>query len=66
MEGIAILVFIVTWIWSIVVGLQVSVLCAVLSFFFPPIAQVIFSIYEESLRGPMIILVICSIIMYQL
>lgn len=50
MELVAIFIFILTWIWSIVKGLKVSVVCAALNFFFPPISQIIFSVYEEELR----------------
>lgn len=50
MELVAIFIFIFTWIWSIVKGLKISVVCAVLNFFFPPLSQIIFSVYEEELR----------------
>ncbi len=50
MEIVAIIIFVMAWIWSIVKGLNVSVMCAALNFFFPPISQIIFSIYEEDLR----------------
>lgn len=41
------------WIWSVAKGVQVSLLCAVLNFLFPPISQLVYSIYEESMRGPL-------------
>ena len=66
MEGLAIIIFVMAWIWSIIKGLNASVLCAVLNFFFPPISQIIFSIYEEELRGVTVVLSICLILMYVL
>ncbi len=64
MEVIAIILLFGIWIWSVVRGLEVSVLCAALSFAFPPLAQVIFSVYEERLRAPMIGLLACLLVIY--
>jgi len=64
MEIVAIIIFIMAWIWSIVKGLQVSVVCATLNFFFPPISQVIFSVYEEELRFVTGTLVLSMALMY--
>ena len=61
---VLLLVFFVAWIWSIFLGYKVSLICAALNFFFPPISQVVFSIYEKSLHGVTIVLVISSILMY--
>lgn len=41
------------WIWSVARGIQVSLLCVVLNFLFPPVAQGIFSIYEPQIRAPL-------------
>jgi len=61
---LVIILFVVFWIWSIIRGLEVSVLCAILSFAFPPIAQVIYSVYEEKLRAPMFCLLGCTLVFY--
>lgn len=64
MEALLILIFILVWIWSIVKGLSISVACAALNFFFPPISQIIFSIYEEELRLVTFVLIGCMGLMY--
>jgi len=45
------------YIWTIVAGFQISALAGVLNFFFPPLSQVIYSIFEEDMRLPTICLV---------
>jgi hypothetical protein len=52
------------WIWSIFRGLKVSFLCAALNFTFPPISQIVFSIYEEEMRTPTIILIASLVVFY--
>ena len=58
MESILYILMIGAWIWSIIRGIQVSLLCAILNFFFPPLSQVIFAIYEERLRAPLLFIVV--------
>ncbi len=57
MTIIIFMIFVFAWILSVVQGLKVSVTCGVLSFFFMPIAQLIFCIYEESMRGITMVLI---------
>lgn len=57
-------VFLIAWLVSVVKALNTSILTAVLCFLFPPLAQVIFSIYEEELRKVTLVLVACSILAY--
>lgn len=64
MEFILGIVFLIAWLWSVVKALNTSILAAVLCFFFPPLAQVIFSIYEDELRKVTLVLVACSVIGY--
>ncbi len=64
MEIVAIIIFVMAWIWSIVKGLNVSVACAALNFFFPPISQIIFCIYEEELRAVTGALIVSLALMY--
>lgn len=64
MEAIGLMIFVVAWIWSVAKGIQVSVLCCVLNFIFPPIAQCIYSIYEETVRGPFFGMLIGMIILW--
>lgn len=52
METILFFVIFVSWIWSIIRGMDVSIFCVVLNFLFPPISQVVFAIYEERMRPP--------------
>lgn len=51
------------WIWSIARGIQVSFLCTALNFLFPPLSQLIYSIYEEKMRAPLVIMVVLSIVL---
>ncbi|WP_020407976.1 hypothetical protein [Hahella ganghwensis] len=46
------------WIWSVARGIQVSVICMVLNFLAPPISQLIFAVYEEKMRRPLLYMVI--------
>lgn len=48
----------VGWIWSIRAGISVGLLCAVLNFLFPPLAQMIFSAYEPEVRVPTVVLLL--------
>ena len=48
----------VGWIWSIRAGISVGLLCAVLNFLFPPLAQMIFSAYEPEVRMPTVVLLL--------
>ncbi|WP_337055904.1 hypothetical protein [Pseudomonas sp. USHLN015] len=44
------------WIWSVARGIQVSMLCAVFNFIFPPISQIIFAVNEPVQRSPLLIM----------
>lgn len=48
----------VGWAWSVINGFRVGVLCAVLNFFFPPLSQLIFSLYEPKIRKPTLFMAI--------
>jgi 4-amino-4-deoxy-L-arabinose transferase-like glycosyltransferase len=56
MESVLVILMVVGWIWSVARGIQVSLLCCVLNFIFPPISQMIFSIYETKMRAPTILM----------
>lgn len=64
MEILLAVVFLIAWPWSVIKALNTGILAAVLCFFFPPLAQVIFSIYEEHLRSVTIVMVACSLLGY--
>lgn len=51
-------IFVIGWIWSLVRGLKVSVLCLICNFLFVPISQIIFAIYEEKLRPPLLLIAV--------
>lgn len=42
------------WVWSVARGIQVSLLCVVLNFMFPPVSQLIFALYEQPMRTPLL------------
>lgn len=50
MSGLSLVLILVGWIWSIRAGVTVSLLCAILNLTFPPVSQMIFSIYEPQVR----------------
>lgn len=52
------------WIWSVARGIQISLLCVVLNFIFPPLAQGIFSLYEPPIRAPLLTMVARVVLMY--
>jgi hypothetical protein len=45
------------WLWSIWRGFGVGIICGLLNFFFPPLSQLIFSLYEKRLRAPTLLMV---------
>ncbi|QKE64852.1 hypothetical protein HNE05_16340 [Aquipseudomonas campi] len=57
MNTVGLLIALSGFIWSVARGIQVSLLCCVLNFIFPPIAQAIFAIYEPAIRFPLLVLV---------
>lgn len=59
METIAFLALVVAWIWSVAIGIQVSVLCMICNFMFPPISQLIYSVYESKIRAPFFVMAAC-------
>jgi len=44
------------WLFSIWRGIQVGLLCALLNFFFPPLSQLIFCLYEKKIRTPTLLM----------
>jgi hypothetical protein len=52
------------WIWSVARGIQVSMLCVVLNFIFPPLAQGIFSLYEPPIRAPLMTMLAGAALLY--
>lgn len=64
MEFLLSVVIFGSWIWSIVRGVQVSIYCAILNFLFPPISQIIFAIYEESMRMPLMLMIVGSALIF--
>lgn len=50
------LLIVVGWVWSVARGIQVSVVCVVLNFLFPPIAQLVFALYEPAMRAPLLVM----------
>jgi hypothetical protein len=64
MATIGFFVLVGGWIWSVARGIQVSMLCVVLNFIFPPLAQGIFSLYEPPIRAPLMTMVVGTALMY--
>ncbi|WP_236172831.1 hypothetical protein [Pseudomonas pseudonitroreducens] len=62
MIGFALLL--VGFIWSVARGIQVSMLCVVANFIFPPISQAIFSIYEPVIRAPLAVMAAGFAVLY--
>ena len=46
------------WVWSVINGFRVGLLCGTLNFFFFPLSQFIFSLYEPKIRKPLLFMVI--------
>lgn len=64
MATIGFLLCVAGWIWSVARGIQVSLLCVVLNFLFPPLAQGIFSLYEPPMRVPLLVMALGAALMY--
>ncbi|MBQ0785761.1 MAG: hypothetical protein KBT66_16165 [Amphritea sp.] len=64
MDFFGVLIVFVAWVWSVAKGIQVSMLCCILNFMFPPVSQGIFAIYEDEMRGPFIAIAIGCLIVY--
>ncbi|UTW46101.1 hypothetical protein KFE80_04180 [bacterium SCSIO 12696] len=52
------------WLWSVIGGVQVSILCAILNFVFPPLSQIIYSVYEQPMRMPLIVMIAGIVVLY--
>ncbi|WP_277373594.1 hypothetical protein [Pseudomonas sp. AA-38] len=52
------------WVWSVARGIQVSLICVVLNFMFPPVSQGIFALYEPPMRAPLLFMTIGLGMMY--
>ncbi|WP_068824841.1 hypothetical protein [Pseudomonas sp. BMS12] len=64
MATLGLLVLVCGWIWSVARGIQVSLLCVVLNFIFPPLAQGFFSLYEPTIRSPFVTMLAGAALMY--
>ncbi|MCO7552857.1 hypothetical protein [Metapseudomonas otitidis] len=64
MVTVGFLIALAAWIWSVARGIQVSMLCLVLNFLFPPLSQVIFSVYEPPMRSPLLAMAVGLGMMY--
>jgi hypothetical protein len=64
MDVIGFLLALAAWIWSVARGIQVSLICVVLNFLFPPVSQGIFALYEPPMRAPLLFMVIGLGMMY--
>jgi hypothetical protein len=59
MEFILLAVFILgAWVWSIVRGYEISLVCAVLNFLFPPFSQMFFALQQKTMRTPLFCMLI--------
>jgi hypothetical protein len=52
-----------SWVWSIFRGFEISFLCAILCFLFPPFAQIFFSLQQKTMRMPLFCLLIGGFIL---
>ena len=53
----ALLLFMIGWIWTVVIGFKESMLWAVLNFLFPPISTVIFAIKYKTAFVPTLLVI---------
>jgi len=63
-QTILYLLILCSWIWSVARGIQVSLICAIANFIFPPVSQLIFSIYEDKMRAPLFFMAVGVIGLY--
>lgn len=54
MDFLLMILGISAWIWSLIRGYEISLLCCVLNFFFPPLSQIIYSVLDERMRIPLL------------
>jgi len=66
METILSILLIISWVWSVVRSVEVSVPCLLLNITFPPLSQLIFSLYEPRIRAPFFLMMICVFILFML
>jgi hypothetical protein len=52
------------WLWSVWRGFRVSLLCGLLNFFFHPLSQLIFCLYEKSIRRPTLVMFIGWVLVF--
>jgi len=50
-------VFVASWLWSVVLGVRVSVLRGLLNLLLPPLAQLYFAVRQKNLRIPLFLMV---------
>lgn len=58
MTTVGILLVLSGWLWSVWRGFRVGLLCGLLNFFFCPLSQLIFCLYEKKIRQPTLMLFI--------
>ena len=58
------ILFLVAWLYTVIVGFKIGLLCGLASIFFTPIAQCIISIFEEDMRVPFMLLLGVTSLMY--
>lgn len=63
MEFVLYLSIVAAWIWSVARGIQVSFLCCVLNFVFPPVSQMFFAVNESKMRLPFFIMVVSTVVL---
>lgn len=56
MIRMAALLLVWSWLWTVWRGFGIGILCGVLNFFFPPLSQLIFSLYEKRMRLPTLLM----------
>ncbi len=64
MSTVGFILFLVAYVWSVARGIQVSLLCCVLNFIFPPVSQGIYAVYEEEIRAPLVLMGIALVLLY--
>jgi hypothetical protein len=66
MEIVLIFTTIGCWIWTIARGIEISIWCVILNALFPPVSQIVFSLYESRMRLPLISMLLSGGAMFYL
>ena len=64
MYTLGLMLFFGGYLWSAARGVQVSLLCIIFNFIFPPLSQIIFAIYEPVIRAPLSVMLIGLLLIY--